>query len=335
MTTLDLQMNQIKHMMDIGNRSYEILILNKNYLRYIPFEKIPGSVKHLSLDQNKLKRLEIDVPMVNLQTLSAEMNDIQFIEFAVYLNALHTLNVRKNNVSNLEFLDSIPQLKHLDISFNDFETLNRLPATLETLKASFCNISMTASRMPSSLVELHLNANFLKNGSLPLFWGTNIRYIHLGENSLTEFPKRLPDSVEYLYLQNNKITEIPDKLPSNLKVLNLGMNHLRKLPSKTNVHLQTLILSGNHLTQDLSKPISWSAYTIAESNWNTEKYHVAQKKIKKCWKRYLLKIRSRHIYRSRRIYDELMMIALHPDHILQTDAFSPEWFRKSQTIATS
>jgi hypothetical protein len=328
MTTLDLQLNHLKNMIDLEMRSYEILVLNKNYLRYIPFDKVPPSVKHLSLDQNKLRRLEIDVPMRNLQTLSAELNNLQFIDFLVHLNALHSLNLRKNELYNLEFLDSTSNLKHLDISFNDVETLHHLPSTLETLKASFCQISMTASRMPTTLLELHLNGNSLKNGSLPLFWGTNIRYIHLADNCLTEFPKRLPDSVEFLYLQKNKLKEIPEKLPANLKVLNLSMNTIRKLPSKTNVSLSSLIVSENQLSQDLTKePILWSRYTLAESNWNTVIHQTAQIKIKKCWKRYLLKIRSRHIYRTRVIYNELMMVTLHPDHILQTDAFSPEWFK--------
>ena len=224
MSTLDLQYNQLTNPIDLGNRSYEILVLNKNYLRYVPFDKIPALVKHLSLDQNELRRLEIDVPMRNLQTLSAELNHIQFLEFTVYLYSLHTLNVRKNNISNLEFLDLTPNLKDLDISFNDFKIVARLPSRLERLKASFCQISMTASRMPPTLLELHLVGNCLKNGSLPLFWGTNIQYVNLAENLITEFPKRLPDSVEFLYLQDNEITQIPEKLPANLKVLNLSMN---------------------------------------------------------------------------------------------------------------
>jgi Leucine-rich repeat (LRR) protein len=327
MSTLDLQFNQLKNMIDLENRSYEILVLNKNYLRYVPFDKIPGSVKHLSLDQNNLKRLEIDVPMRNLQTLSAELNDMRYVDFVVYLNALHTLNLRKNNLYSLQFLECTPNLKHLDIAFNEFETIEHLPSTLETLKASFCRISLTSSRMPPNLLELHLVGNSLKNGGLPLYWGTHLRCLHLADNKLTEFPKRLPDSVEILHLQKNHITEFPEKLPANLKVLNISLNKIRKLPSKMNVRLDTLIIAGNQLTQDFEKEhISWAKYVICEWNWNTEEHHAAQKTIKKCWKRYLLKIRSRHIYRSRQIYDELMMIALHPDRILQTDTLSPEWF---------
>ncbi len=327
MSTLDLQFNQLKNIIDLENQPYQILILNKNYLRYIPFDKIPSSVKHLSLDQNELKHLEIDVPMRNLQTLSAEMNDMRYVELAVYLNALHSLNLRKNNLYTLDFLECTPNLKDLDISFNDFKTLNHLPPTLESIKASFCELSMTTSRMPPNLLELHLNSNHLRNGGLPLFWGNSLRFLHLADNNLTEFPKRLPDSIETLYLQNNDLTELPDKLPANLKVLNLGLNKIRKLPSRLNIRLDTLILAGNQITRDFEKdPINWAKFIIHGSNWNTEEHHAAQKKMKKCWKRYLLKIRSRHIYRTRTIYDELMMIALHPDRILQTDTLSPEWF---------
>jgi Leucine-rich repeat (LRR) protein len=330
MSTIDLQYNQLKNMIDLDEKPYDILLLNKNSLRYVPFDKIPPSIKHISLDENRLSRLEIDLPMRNLQTLSAQKNDISYIDFTVELTALHTLNVRNNHLHTLEFLEATPNLKNLNLSLNDVLTLQHLPSTLETLDASLCNISMISSRMPRSLLDLNLAMNYLRNGSLPFFWGTNLRSLNLSNNLLTKFPKRLPDSIEFLHLQNNKLVEIPEKLPSNLKVLNISLNHLSKLPSKTNVRLDLLVIRGNHLTQDFTEePVSWSRHTIEDTNWNMDTHHKAQTRIKRCWKRCLLKIRCRHIYRTRKIYEELLMISLHPDRILQTDALSPEWFRKS------
>jgi hypothetical protein len=330
MSTIDLQYNQLKNMIDLDDKPYDILLLNKNALRYVPFDKISTSVKHISLDENRLSRLEIDLPMRNLQTLSAQKNDMTYIDFTVELTALRILNVRNNHLHTLEFLDATPNLKDLDLSLNDILTLQHLPSTLERVNASSCNISMISSRMPSNILEVNLAENYLRNGSLPLFWGTHLRSLNLSSNLLTKFPKRLPDSIEFLYLQNNKLVEIPETLPANLKVLNVSRNHLSKLPSKTNVRLDLLILRDNHLTREFTNdPIPWSRHTIQDTNWNTETHHSAQTRIKQCWKRCLLKIRCRHIYRTRKICKELFMISLHPDRILQTDSFSPEWFMKS------
>jgi len=328
MSTLDLQFNQLKDMLDLNDKSYQILILNKNYLRYLPFECVPITVKHLALDQNELKRLEIDVPMPNLETLSAEMNHIKYFDLSVYLPSLHTLNIRKNKIENLSFLHCMPNLKHLNLSFNNIQVVDKLPSTLETLNASFATVQLLQSRLPLSLKELTLVGNSLKMGSIPLTWGTSLRKLNLSDNLLTEFPKRLPDTVEELYLQNNQITEIPSNLPSNLKVLNLSGNKIRSLPAKMTIRLQILMLSNNQICQDFTKEkVAWASHCIALNNWNEPIHHTSQSILRKCWKRYLLKIRSRHIFRARKIYDELMMVALHPDHILQTDVFSPEWFR--------
>jgi Leucine-rich repeat (LRR) protein len=328
MSTLDLQFNQLKDMIDLNDKSYQILILNKNYLRYIPFECIPPSVKHLSLDQNELRRLEIDVPMPNLETLSAELNSIKYLDISVYLPSLNTLNIRKNKIESLQFLHCMPNLKHLNLSFNKIQVLDKLPTTLETLNVSFCDLQLIQSRLPPNVKEVTLIGNSLKMGSIPLSWGTSLRKLNLADNLLTEFPKRLPDSIEELYLQQNQIVEIPSKLPSNLKVLNLSGNRIRSVPSSSNVRLQILSLSNNQISQDLStQKVTWASHCIALNNWNEPIHHTSQRILRRCWKRYLLKIRSRHLFRARKIYDELMMVALHPDHILQTDVFSPEWFR--------
>jgi Leucine-rich repeat (LRR) protein len=330
MSTLDLQYNQLEDMIDLNDKSYQILVLNKNYLRYIPFECVPITVKHLSLDQNELKRLEIDVPLPNLETLTAEMNHIRYVDLSVFLSSLHTLNLKKNKIENLDFLVCMPSLKHLNLSFNSIQVLDKLPRTLETLNVSFANVQLIQSRLPQGLVEATFVGNSLKLGSIPLNWGSSLRKLNLCDNLLTEFPKRLPETLEELHLQNNQIVEVPSKLPENLKVLNLSLNKIRSIPSKMNVRLQILALSNNQLTQDFSREkVTWCSHCIVQSNWNETTHHTAQRVLRKCWKQYLLKIRCRHLYRARKIYDELMMVALHPDHILQTDVFSPEWSIRS------
>jgi Leucine-rich repeat (LRR) protein len=220
----------------------------------------------------------------------------------------------------------MPSLKHLNITQNDIKVLQNLPGTLQSINAKFNRIQMIQSRLPPGLLELDLLGNSLRNGSLPHHWGNNLRVLNLAYNSLTEFPKRLPDTLEDIRLINNKIEVLPNRLPSKLIRLTLSGNKIRTLPENMNVHLEVLLICKNHLTQNFEKkPLSWANYFLEDDNWNTMDHHIAQTILRRCWKRYLLKTRLRQIARSRRIYHELLMVALHPDHILQTDVFSPEW----------
>lgn len=325
---LNLEHTQLSNLSDISNKTIRILVLNKNYLRYIFPEFLPSTLEHLSLDQNDLHHLELSFPLPYLKTLSLDKNDLKYMDINTGLPSLHTFSAKHNRIWNTDFLSQMHSLKHLNLSQNNLKILQNLPRNLQTLSLKFNRIQMIQSRLPETLVELDLLGNSLRVGSLPLHWGNNLRLLNLGYNYLKEFPKRLPDTLEDIRLMNNQIEIIPAKLPANLKRMTLTGNKIRQLPSKTNVKLEVLVASHNHLTQDFEKEsLSWVTHFFEEENWNHLEHHTAQTILKRCWKRYLLKIRLRQIARSHRIYDELLMVALHPDHILQTDTFSPEWFR--------
>ena len=320
---LNLEHVAITRFSDISDKSFEILNLNKNYLRHIPPEFLPPTLKHLSLDINDIHHLELNSPLPNLLTLSININELRHIDMDITLPVLHTLSAKSNRLSNLEFLSSMPSLKNLIIGQNNIRVLENLPNSLQSIQANFNKIQMVQSRLPPGLLELNLLGNSLRNGSLPLHWPTSLRVLNLSYNSLTEFPKKLPDGLEDLRLVENMIETIPSKLPSKLIRLTLAGNKIRSLPETMNVQLEVLIVSKNRLTQDFGKKqVSWTNYFFEEDNWNKTEHHIAQTILRRCWKRYLLKIRLRHIARSRRIYDELLVVSLHPDHILQTDTFS-------------
>jgi Leucine-rich repeat (LRR) protein len=186
---------------------------------------------------------------------------------------------------------------------------------------------MIQSKLPPTVKEVNLSHNCLKQGGLPLSWGSALQSLILSFNQLKTFPKRLPDTVEQINLTMNQLEEFPSKLPVAMKTLNLTCNRIRSLPWKLNVRLKILKVDSNLLTQEFNENPSWVTHFLAQENWNRSEHHQTQRLVKQCWKRYLLKKRLRHIYRSRQIYDELLLVALHPDHILQTDTFSPEWFK--------
>lgn len=327
MSEIDVSYNHLENLMDLSTKAFETLVLNKNYLQYLPFDMLPPNLKHISADTNDILTLLIDTPMPQLKSISLQKNKITVVEIDFELPSLHSLYLHKNYIRDISFLQNLPNLIHLDISFNEVEILEHLPSSLVTLKANFCKIRMIQSRLPSNLVELSLIGNRLKNGSLPFSWGNSLRLLDLSNNQLKEFPKRLPDSLERLFLCMNEVPLLPKRLPSSLKVLNLNKNKLRILPDTMNVKLALLFVAENHLTDVFSEEPLWTKQFFGHENWNMPLHQESQKSIKKCWKRYLFQKRLRHLYRSRRIYEELLMVALHPDHVLQTDTFSPEWFK--------
>jgi Leucine-rich repeat (LRR) protein len=327
MTELDVSHNHLEDLFDVSTKPFEILVLNKNYLRYLPFDMMPPTLKHLSADTNDILTLLIDTPMPELKSISLQKNKITVVEIDFDLPALQSLYLHKNYIRDISFLRSLPNLIHLDISFNEVDTLQYLPSSLVSLKANFCKIRMIQSRLPPGLIEMSLVGNRLKNGSLPLCWGNSLRLLDLSNNQLKEFPKRLPDTLERLILCMNEITSLPKELPSSLKVLNLNKNKLHELPVNMNVRLTLLFASENHLTQEFDENPLYAKHFFGDGNWNQSIHHKSQISMKKCWKRYLLQKRLRHLGRSRRIYEELLMVALHPDRVLQTDTFSPEWFK--------
>ena len=83
MVELNLEHIHIDRLMDLSQKRCEILILNKNYLRYVFSELLPPTLKHLSLDQNDIHHLELSDPLPHLQTMSIEKNDLQYMDVNV------------------------------------------------------------------------------------------------------------------------------------------------------------------------------------------------------------------------------------------------------------
>ncbi len=322
---LDVSESNETYLHDLSPVAWTSINLNQNHLRHISWDHLPISLKIFSASRNELKHIDMDMPFPSLETLLLNKNFLRSFRIEVVLNSLQTLDISQNWLGDLQFLQHLPNVKHLNLSYNDFEVLEYLPRHLETLVASHCKLKMIQNKLPSTLKELNLSYNALKQGSLPRSWGS-LEKLTLCFNQLKKFPKYLPDTLKHLNLVSNQIEDLPSKLPSSLQMLNVSQNRIRFIPSSWN-RLHILKIDSNQLTQDFTNQTpSWITHFWAENNWNLPEHHSKQSLVKQCWKRYLLKKRLRHIYRSRHIYNELLMVTLHPDHILQTDVFSPGWF---------
>ena len=331
---LDLSDSNLTQFQDLSPVAWRKINLNHNFLFHIFWDNLPISVEYISAARNEVRHIDIDMPFPFLQTLLLSKNHIRSFRIDVILSSLQTLDLSQNWIESLQFLDHMPALKHLTLSHNEVELLQNLPQSLETLNASHCRIKLVQTRLPPNLKELNLAHNNLKQGGLPLCWGS-LQSLTLSFNQLKSFPKRLPDTVTHINLAMNEIEDIPSKLPASLHTLLLNHNRIRHVPWKTNVHLHILKIDFNRIIQDFTNgTLPWVTHFLVNNNWNDPEHNQTQRIVKRCWKRYLLKKRLRHIYRSRVIYDELLMVALHPDHVLQTDVFSPEWFsKKPQTLS--
>jgi hypothetical protein len=68
----------------------------------------------------------------------------------------------------------------------------------------------------------------------------------------------------------------------------------------------------------------------AENNWNTSEHSIAQTILKRCWKRYVITLRLRHVLRTQKYKEELFMVSMMPERWEQVDTIDPVWFRKGR-----
>jgi Leucine-rich repeat (LRR) protein len=152
-----------------------------------------------------------------------------------------------------------------------------------------------------------------------------LKELHLDSNEIEQFPRKLPNTLCILTLNNNKIETLPSTLPISLFDFSVKSNKIRHFPKYSN-QFRILLLDDNCMTEipDYSIAKVFSAY----SNWNEDIHHISQKKLKKCWKRYVLTLRLRHYKRVNTVREELSIISMMPERWEQIDVIDPVWFRK-------
>ena len=303
------------------------LDLAENRLRFLDTICIPPRLKWLNASQNCLNSDGLlDAPLIELEGLELDSNHIHVLDNTLQLfcpNLKH-LTLRKNALEHTEFLQGL-SLESLALDETPIRCLDHLPRSLKELSAKNCEIRMTVSRMPPTLETLNLEGNRFRFAGLPLHWGTCLRTLNLSFNSIEKFPRKLPDTLETLILHHNHIQVLPDVLPKSLRVLILHKNKILKIPAyERKIPLRIAILEKNHIT-DVPQTHSWTQVLLLDENWNTPAHAAACIQIQRLWKRFSLQKRLRSFLRSKHLYDEILQVALHPNHILQTDVFSQQW----------
>lgn len=182
----------------------ESLNLNDLHLTALPgFLGELASIKHLSVDGNRLKQLPPLPP------------------------ALVTLTAFANLLENLPALPA--SLQRLYVGANNLKLLPALPPVLQVLSASY-NTLARLPPLPASLVSIHVNGNEL--AGLPAFH-EGVENVFVNNNRIDSLPT-LPASLRKLDVSGNQVFVLPI-LPNGLEQLWSGVT-----PEGENVTAQSI-----------------------------------------------------------------------------------------------
>jgi Leucine-rich repeat (LRR) protein len=326
MLTLHLPHASLRYLPDVTHLPLEKVNLESNKLTSL--EGLPFSLKEMNVSDNRLLGDGILFPFPHLQILNFRHNHIHVYEeddFVICFPSLQTLDFSHNSLRHTGFLRQ-STVEDLNVSHNRLVTVTGLPQTLKTFRAESNEITMVQSKLPPFLTSIHLAYNALKFAGLPLNWPATLRELHLDNNCIEKFPRKLPDSLEVLTLNQNNLIELPAHLPSNLQLLSVCSNKLRVVPGFSR-KLKVCLLDDNCLVEiPEAQP---GQLLSAENNWTSPEHKEAQQRIRSCWKRFVLQLRLRHFKRTHVLREELYIISMHPDRWNQIDSLDSVWFRKT------
>lgn len=205
--------------------------------RLYSLENLPLSLKHLNARYNRLDTDGILLSFPSLETLIVDHNYINLYDddaFGRSYPRLKELNLAHNNLKHLGWLRNTV-VETLILSSNPISVVSSLPSSLKKLKAESCRITLLQSRLPDGIERVFLSRNDLRFAGLPLNWGFCLKELHLDNNAIEHFPRKLPDTLCSLTLNNNRIESLPSKLPSSLFDLSLKSNAIREFPDRKSV----------------------------------------------------------------------------------------------------
>jgi hypothetical protein len=301
------------------------ILLERNNITSL--ENLPASLKYINARYNRLDADGILHIFPLLQKLVLDHNYISLYDrddFGGSYPNVKELNLSHNRIKYLGWLHNT-RVEDLNLSSNPLSLLSNLPSSLKTLKAEGCRISMIQSKLPQNTESVFLCRNNLRYAGLPLSWGLCLKELHLDSNTIDRFPRKLPDTLTVLTLCNNHIDSLPSTLPSSLQDLIIQSNRLRSFPVYKR-KFRVLLLDDNNLIEIPDSSIA--TVFSATANWNQEIHHSCQKKIQRCWKRYVFTLRLRHFRRVNMVREELYIVSMMPERWEQVDTIDPIWFRK-------
>ena len=248
----------------------EVLDLSANRLKELPLLKLPA-LKKLLLFQNRLEEFFSEHSLNALTELDLGKNQLAELP-ELSLPVLIRLDLSHNKLTAIPFLGSLPLLEELDMGHNaltqlaNLSTQERAPYVhLKSLDLSYNNLTWIPAQLDhcSNLQYLYINNNSLTE--LPRLPHLEILLVfHAQHNQFTEQPiMGLWEWLADIDLSHNALTAIHGEIHTlhDLKRLNLSHNKLNYLPAFQGRWID-LNVDNNRLTSvDLGHP--WALESLA------------------------------------------------------------------------
>ena len=258
-------------------KSLSKLNLSQRDLPHIPLFEGEDSLKYLSLELNRITKIDKLISLNNLIYLNLYGNFINEIENLININKLRFLLLGKNNIEKIKNLNALTELEVLDLHSNKIKTIENIffLKKLKVLNLANNQISSFAElTYNKSLEELNIRKNLIE--VIPKLEDfQSLKKINLGKNLikkaeyLREFQKL--KYLQEIVLEGNPVLNIPESLKF-LKYLPLKgtITNLANFYPKTPLTHNT-IKSGDMFSSEAFKSL------IANNNVN----HNNQRKVNK------------------------------------------------------
>ena len=208
-------------------KSLNKLNLSRKDLPHIPLFEGEDNLKYLSLELNRITKIERLISLNNLIYLNLYGNFITEIENLSYTNKLRVLLLGKNNIEKMKNLNSLTELEILDLHSNKIKVIENI-GNLKKLR-----ILNLANNQISSISELVFNRNLeelnVRKNLIEVVPNMNefqmLRKINIGKNLIKK--------IEYI-LEFNKLKYLQEIIIENNPILNSSDISLqfRNLPLK-------------------------------------------------------------------------------------------------------
>ena len=258
-------------------KSLSKLNLSQRDLPHIPLFEGEDSLKYLSLELNRITKIDKLISLNNLIYLNLYGNFINEIENLININKLRFLLLGKNNIEKIKNLNALTELEVLDLHSNKIKTIENIffLKKLKVLNLANNQISSFAElTYNKSLEELNIRKNLIE--VIPKLEDfQSLKKINLGKNLikkaeyLREFQKL--KYLQEIVLEGNPVLNIPESLKF-LKYLPLKgtITNLANFYPKTPLTHNT-IKSGDMFSSEAFKSL------MANNNVN----HNNQRKVNK------------------------------------------------------
>ena len=219
-------------------KSLNKLNLSRRDLPHIPLFEGEDNLKYLSLELNRITKIERLISLNNLIYLNLYGNAITEIENLSYTNKLRVLLLGKNNIEKIKNLNALTELEILDLHSNKIKIIENL-CYLKKLR-----ILNVANNQITSINELVYNRNLeelnVRKNLIEIIPNMNdfqmLKKINIGKNLIKKleyiFEFNKLKNLEELILENNPIINNYNSIPqlNNLPLKRKITNYFSKTP---------------------------------------------------------------------------------------------------------